>query len=108
MSDDPNLHAARLKRARAVIAEVAAELGVPVAAILGDSRQVDVAAARHETMVRLWRQDMAIATIARTLGMNHTSVIWGIRRRIGAETYKAESNGPGRRGRRAEPRVRVA
>lgn len=69
--------------------------GVQPSAILGRQRFKPLPEARHEVMARLWEGGMALAQIANVLDMDHTTVLYGVRKVLGAE-YAKLSPGPGR------------
>lgn len=65
------------------------EMGVSLERILGRERVARVAAARHMLFVAMWKAGFSISEIGRVLGKDHTTVIAGIRRAMGASEYKA-------------------
>lgn len=69
--------------------------GIEPEAILGRQRFKPLPDARHEVMARLWESGMALAQIASLLDMDHTTVLYGVRKVLGAE-YAKLSPGPGR------------
>jgi chromosomal replication initiation ATPase DnaA len=83
-----------VEKQRAAVAEVAApiaeETGVPIGLIMGRDRTREVSAARHRLMAALWRQGHSVTWIARVLERDHTTVMSGLRKALGADVYKAE------------------
>ena len=79
----------RSKKVRQIIAEVAAEYGVPASAIVGDSRLSAVTVPRQEAMRRAKDAGLTLAQIGRLMGgRDHTTVMHGIKRareRLAAE-----------------------
>ena len=73
--------------ARAILAQTAAEHGLPLAAMLQKSRSPDRVAARFDAMRRLravtrgdGRPRFSLPQIGALLGVHHTSVLNGLRR----------------------------
>lgn len=90
-----DVRAARAAQARAFAEEIALDYDVTAADILGRSRVAPLPAARHELMARMWKSGLTLKDIARTLGMDHTSVLHGVRKTLG-EQYAQLTPGPGR------------
>lgn len=63
-----------------IAAIVAAQFDLTPAAILGASREREIVVARHITMHIAHRHGVTMADIGRALGMDHSSVMHGIRR----------------------------
>lgn len=70
-------------RARELIASVADEHALPVDALAGPSRMVEVVAARHQAMRLVWEQtDLSLSAIGGLFGgRDHTTVMYAVRRR---------------------------
>lgn len=63
-----------------MVESVARRHGVPVDDLLGRGRTSEVAAARHDLMACMWGSGLAYSAIARLLGVDHTTVMHGVRR----------------------------
>lgn len=94
-ADEKALLEARESLARIFAEEIAVARGVTVADILGRSKVPVVALARHELMARLWQFGLSLTDIGKALGMDHTSILHGVRRVLG-ERYRVLSPGQGR------------
>lgn len=63
-----------------MVESVASRHGVSARDVLGRRRIKEIATARHDLMSCLWGSGLAYAEIGRLLGMDHTSVMFGVRR----------------------------
>lgn len=91
------LHPIRLERAREYAAAIAKRFpGMTVDDILGRSRISPIPVARRALMVDLWDSGMSLIDVARTLGMDHSSVRQGVLKAIGPTAYAARSQGQGK------------
>lgn len=74
------LEEARRERARRLAEALSEETGVPADAILGRDRDPEVVVVRH----RLWRMlldtGMSYSAIARAVGKNHATVMYGCKK----------------------------
>lgn len=87
---------AREEHMREQVAVVAEEVGVEPEQILGRGGDADVSSARQILMTRLWLDGLSLSQIARLVGRNHATVLYSVRRMLGAEKYAELSPGQGR------------
>ncbi len=80
----------RAQRAHLLALAIANKYGMSELDILGRERTRHIAAARRELYVQLWRSGMSIADVGRTLGMNHATIIYGLRKAMGRDEYERE------------------
>lgn len=80
------------ERARLLAGELAAAADINLTAddVLGRGRRAEIVAARHQVFVELWRGGLSIAGVARVLGLDHTSVMYGMRKHLGDDAYDRE------------------
>ncbi len=91
------LHPLRVERAREFATIIAARFsGMTADDILGRSRVSPIPVARRALMVDLWDSGMTLIDVARTLGMDHTSVRYGVLKALGPVEYAARSQSQGR------------
>ncbi len=65
-----------------IVESVAERHGVSVAGLLSRSRHREFTVARHDLMASLWGSGLAYAEIGRLLGVDHTTVMHGVRRAL--------------------------
>jgi chromosomal replication initiation ATPase DnaA len=74
---------------RALVAEIAEKEGVTVAQLLSRTRKEPVPQVRWKVFAALNERGWSLPMIARRFGMNHTSVLYGLRRHSGAAPARA-------------------
>lgn len=77
-------------RARELAGIIGSKHGIPTADILGRGRRADIASARRELYVALWRDGFSIADVGRILERDHTTILHGMRVELGACVYDRE------------------
>lgn len=69
-----------LRGVRWLVESIAARYRVTIAELLGGDRRPRTARARHELFGSLWGSGWSYSEIGRTLRVNHTTVMAGVRR----------------------------
>lgn len=78
---------------RAKVADLASQIteatGVSLEAMLGRGRTTDISHARQCLMAALWKEGLSISEVGYVLGRDHTTVIFGLRKLVPADDYRA-------------------
>lgn len=69
---------------------ITAASGVSLDAMKSRSRRASVVRARHQLMLALWRHGMSTVEVGECLGLDHTTVMSGLRKLLGREQYTRE------------------
>ena len=83
-------HESDLERRDALLQQIAYRERVHVADICGDDRFPRTVRARHMFWSALFLDGYSVSEVAALVGRNHTSVIAGLRRSLGDETYERQ------------------
>lgn len=86
----PQLFALRKARAMWLAESLSEETGIPIADILGDTRDPGVVAVRHRLWTILYDSGLSYPTIGRLLGRDHTTIRAGIRKTFAQQVERAE------------------
>lgn len=88
----------RRERASALVESLAQETGIPVDCIMSRSHDPQVVAVRHRLWVMLHDSGLSIGAIGKVLGRDHTTILYGLRKALGAEYHARvqEQYGPAR------------
>jgi len=65
-----------------MVVAVADRHGVTTTELLSRGRTALLARARHDLMADLWGSGLAFIEVGRLLGMDHTSVMYGVRKAL--------------------------